>query len=176
MLYTSQLWSRFKVSTRDMLKMSLRKRNEELTHWISMSFVRLSSLSKSSLFITLPPELVFQPFVFQLSTQLVIPVQREYHHKNAIKEASKDQVAANNLLTSYYLFFVLLHVQILRQKHWRQKIILFWFSASVFHDCIFSLLPKLPNHVFPQQVFNLKTAILYMHCIQIISWASINWS
>lgn len=62
-----------------------------------MSFTRLSSLSKSSLFITLPPELVLQPFVFQLSTQLVIPVQRGYHQKSAVKEASKDQDGANSL-------------------------------------------------------------------------------
>lgn len=52
-----------------------------LTHWISMPFDRLSSFWKSSLFITLPPELVLQPFVFQFSTQLVIPMQREYYHK-----------------------------------------------------------------------------------------------
>lgn len=64
-----------------------------------MPFDRLSSLSKSSLFITLPPELVLQPFVFQLSTQLVIPMQMEHYHKNAIKEASKDQDGANSLLT-----------------------------------------------------------------------------
>lgn len=62
-----------------------------------MSFDRSSSLSKSSLFITLPPELVLQPFVFQLSTQLVIPTQMGHHHINAVKEASKDQDGANSL-------------------------------------------------------------------------------
>lgn len=86
-----------------MFKMSLKTRNKELTHWISMSFARLSSLSKSSLFITLAPELVLQPFVFQLSTQLVIPVQRESHHKSDTKEASKDQERANSLLTRHHL-------------------------------------------------------------------------
>lgn len=125
-----------------MFKMSLKTRNKELTHWISMSFARLSSLSKSSLFITLAPELVLQPFVFQLSTQLVIPVQRESHHKSDTKEASKDQERANSLLTRHHLCTKS------QAKTLETKDILVWFSAALFQDCIFSLLPEMPNHVF----------------------------
>jgi len=57
-----------------------------------MPFDRLSSLSKSSLFITLPPELVLQPFVFQLSTQLVIPMQREHYLTTLLKKPTRTKM------------------------------------------------------------------------------------
>lgn len=145
--------------------MSLKIRNKELTHWISMSFARLSSLSKSSLFITLPPELVLQPFVFQLSTQLVIPVQREYHHESAIKEASKDQDGANSLLTRHCLC-TNSQVKTLETKD----------NSCLVLCCCLSWLHFFIITWITQQIFNLKTTTLYMHCTQIISWTSINWN
>lgn len=135
-----------------MFKMSLKIRNKELTHWISMSFARLSSLSKSSLFITLPPELVLQPFVFQLSTQLVIPVQREYHHESAIKEASKDQNGADSLLTRHCLC-TKSQAKTLETKY----------NSCLVLCCCLSWLHFFIISWITQQIFNLKTTILYMH-------------
>lgn len=78
-------------------------------HWISMPFDRLSSFWKSSLFITLPPELVLQPFVFQFSTQLVIPTQREYYHKTCYERTTVSKVKK--------VFQYINSIQSHRQKH-----------------------------------------------------------
>lgn len=148
----SHTWQEF---TR-VFKTSLRPWNEMLTHWISMPFDRLSSLSKSSLFITLPPELVLQPFVFQLSTQLVIPVQREHYHKTCYQRSQQGSQCSEQPFNRS--FNTLTPKSQAKTSNTEDTV---WFPDSVFQDCIFPLLLQLLTNVFPNRY--LKTTTLHTH-------------
>lgn len=58
----------------------------KLTHTTSSSAFSLSSFSKSSLLITVPPPLSLQPFIFQFLTQLVMPLEIKHINTLAMKQ------------------------------------------------------------------------------------------